>query len=168
MLKRLLTVVVMCATLGWTLAMAAPAGATEADCPSGAWPSYAAGKPSEAEIGMTGMALWQDRTGWHLRVSEAGKDRAVFRGSVTSDGRLAYVGRHLEGGDATISRSAHGIGFRFTNYGSVDGFDFRAACGTRLTFTVSMDGHRLAPAEIVIGATDAHPDRVPFTLRRAA
>lgn len=168
MLKRFLSVVLIGAAFGSTLATAVPAGAAEEDCPSEAWPSYTAGRPTWVKVGMTGMALWRDGSGWHLRVSEAGRDRAVFKGTITTDGRLAYVGRHLEGGDATISRSTDKIGFRFTNYGGVDGLDFRSACGTELTITGSIDGRRLPPTRVVIGRTNAHPAAVPFTISRAA
>lgn len=168
MLQRFLSVVLIGAAFGWTLTTAVPAGAAEGDCPSGAWPSYTAGRPTSVKVGMTGMALWRDGSGWHLRVSEAGRDRAVFKGTITTDGRLAYVGRHLEGGDATISRSDDRIGFRFTNYGGVDGLDFRAACGTELTIAGSMDGRRLPPTRVVIGGANTHPGSVPFTVSRAA
>src|SRR5262245_32930299 len=65
-------------------------------CPSGHYPASVVGRPTSVKVGMTGMAVWADRHGWHLRVSEAGKDRAVFTGRITTDGTIKSVTRYTE------------------------------------------------------------------------
>ena len=111
---------------------AAPAHATTSTpttCPPGRYPvATVGGVPTDAKAGMTGMAVWFDAKGWHLRVSEAGPDRAVFTGSIATDGVLKSVKRHTERGDIKVELGAHRAVFRFTNYGAVDGIDFVLPC----------------------------------------
>jgi hypothetical protein len=151
--------------------LAGPAGATTtttttAACPTGTWPSTDEGRPTQAERGMTGVALWHDHLGWHLRASEAGPDRAVFTGHISTDGAIGGLARHLEGGDVVATRGAHDIWFRFTNYGGVDGIDFSLACASGFRLNVAMNGAPLPLAKIVIGPSNAHPASLPFSIHK--
>ena len=145
-------------------AAATPAGASS--CPTGAWPAYVEGRPPAAKLGLTGVALWHDAQGWHLRESEAGPDRAVFTGTVSTDGGLVSVRRHLEGGDVTLTPGPHSVAYRFTNYGGVDGIDFGIACGSTVRITANLNGHPVGTAHIVIGAANAHPATTPIVVHK--
>jgi hypothetical protein len=142
--------------------------AAPSKCATGAWPAYTEGRPPAAKVGMTGVALWHDTTGWHLRVSEAGPDRAVFTGTVSTDGLLVSVRRHLEGGDVTLRPGPHSVAYRFTNYGGVDGIDFGALCGSTIRVTAFLDGHAVPLSRVVIGAGNTHPATEPIVIHRVA
>jgi hypothetical protein len=146
------------------------AGATTgaSSCPTGSWPAYTEGRPLAAKAGMTGVALWHDSSGWHLRESEAGPDRAVFTGTVSTDGVLVSVRRHLEGGDVTVRPGPHSVGYRFTNYGGVDGIDFGAVCGSAIRVTAYLDGRAVPVSQIVIGAGNTHPSAQPIVIHKVA
>jgi hypothetical protein len=148
---------------------AATAGAASAStCPPGHYPAADAGRPTAAKIGMTGMALWFDRYGWHLRVSEAGPDRAIFSGQISTDGVLKDVTRRTEGGDLTLNIGDHRVLYRFTNYGAVDGLDFVVPCSSTFRVSVSMNHAPLSTSHIVIGAANNHPTSNPFTVAKVA
>lgn len=175
MLKRLVatTVVGVTALAGTVVVGGNVAGAsstTEAtrSCPTGTWPSSVEGRPSAAKVGMTGVALWHDSKGWHLRASEAGLDKAVFAGTVSTDGLLVSVHRHLEGGDITLSPGPHSVGYRFTNYGGVDGIDFVGLCASTIRVTAYMNGHLVPASHIVIGAGNTHPGGQPIVVHKTA
>jgi hypothetical protein len=147
---------------------AAAASASASTCPSGSYPSYVNGRPSDAKAGMTGMAVWRDTHGWHLRVSEAGKDRAVFTGEIRTDGDIKDVARRVERRDAVLHVGKHVVAYRFTNYGGVDGIDFVVPCSSTVKFVVAMNGHRLPSDEILLGADNTHPSSNPFSISKAA
>ena len=169
--KQLLSGIAAGAMLaGSTLALAAPAGADTAPaCPNEAWPTSADGRPAahpEAE----GVYLWHTSTGWRLRVNEPGADRAVFTGSIKVDGQLVSWGRHLENaGEGVVTRTGAGVaGFRFVNYGGVDGLNFVTRCSSTLTVRVKMNGTVVSADHVYIGADGHHPDALPTTITKAA
>ena len=175
MFKKIAAITIVTATVvaGGALAGAATNDTTtntasSASCSTGRWPASVEGRPSGVKVGMTGVALWHDTTGWHLRASEAGPDRAVFVGTVSADGALVSVRRHLEGGDVTLRPGPHSVAYRFTNYGGVDGIDFGALCGSTLKITAVLDGHLVPASHIVIGARNTHPTGQPITIHRVA
>src|SRR6476659_7390506 len=88
----------------------AAAGATDtAACPTGPWPASTEGRPA-AHTDATGVYVWHSTRGWHLRVNDPGVDRAVFKGSVRTDGRIVSVGRHLENaGEGVVYPSTPGV-----------------------------------------------------------
>jgi hypothetical protein len=145
-------------------ATAAPAAATT--CPGGHYPVAVLGVPTKAKAGETGVALWADRSGWHLRVSHDGHDRAFFTGAVTTDGVIKAVGRHTEGGDIVLSIGAKRVDFRFVNYGHLDGIDFVVPCSTAVHFAIAMNGKALPVNEVVIGAGNHNPLTNPFTIHK--
>ena len=100
--------------------------------------------------------------------SEAGLDKAVFTGTVSTDGLLVSVHRHLEGGDITLSPGPHSVGYRFTNYGGVDGIDFVALCASTIRVTAYMNGHLVPASHIVIGAGNTHPGGQPIVIHKTA
>lgn len=58
------------------------------------------------------------------------------------------------------------MAFRFNNYGYVDGLDFRMSCTRGFAMNATVDGQRVTPDHVFIGADGHHPPQVPFTVRR--
>jgi hypothetical protein len=171
MIKRFLATTVV----GGLLATAAlvgsspptPVGAT--GCSSGAW-SNTVGRPAEVAPSMTGAAVWRvaDTDRFRFRVSEAGIDLARFRGSISTDGTVVAIGRHLEGGDLSVRLDNGRVVFAFQNRGGVDGFDLIVRCASVVRFNVRMNGEQLSPDQVVIGGDSAHPEATPFSIERVA
>lgn len=167
MLRRILATIVTGATLSTGAMIAGPAAsAVGAHCPGGSWPTDLDGRPTEVAVGMTGMALWRDGRVWKLRVSEAGRDLAVFTGSISTDGRIAGVRAHLERGDRIVRRSPSKLAFGFTNFGGIDGVNFGAVCASQVTISGRLNGVRLDPTTVYLGHDNGHPDAVPFTISK--
>jgi len=169
MLKRVLATLVTGATLSSGALVAGPAAsASGSDCPGGTWPSELDGRPAEVAVGMTGMALWRDGRVWKLRVSEKGRDLAIFTGSISTDGRLVSVGANLERGDRLVRRSRSKVTYAFTNFGGIDGVNFGAACASQVTISGRLNGVILDTTTVYLGHGSQHPDGVPFTVEKAA
>lgn len=160
--------------MGLSLALLAPAAASaattttdEAGC-AGHWPASVQGKPTMLKAGArAGDYLWHDSRGWHLRVTKVTSSKAVFTGRIRSDKPLRVSGVLLEKGDTfTLSADKLTLTYRFTNYGHIDGLDFRTACANRLGIAGSMDGTRLPTGRIWIGARGHHPLQNPFAISR--
>lgn len=156
---------------------AAPAGADESSepaaettgCTFGTWPAVAQGQPTGFTAGAAaGVYLWHSDAGWRLRVTHPGTDKIVFRGTVTSASTIHGVERRTESRDAVVSRNRHRIAFRFTNYGHIDGMDFRMACGAGFAVNVTVNGQPVAADHVFIGADAHHPGQVPFRVERRA
>jgi hypothetical protein len=173
MLKRILTTTLVGATLmsGSMLAgaavTAAPAGATS--CPSGTWNSETLGVPTSARPGMTGVALFRklDNDVFSLRMS-TGRPRAVYTGSISvTEGSISYRAIRTERGDVIRQVSPQKIVFAMTNRGHLDGLDIRVPCSSAVKFGVAVNGHKVATANIVLGAAAVHPASNPFTETKA-
>ena len=151
------------ALVGVGTAAAAPIGAST--CPSGSWDSSTLGVPSGVHAGMNGAALWRavDNNVFSLRVSHASGRPVLYTGSITTDGVLVYVPRHLERGDVIRRRSRHTIVFAMTNIGHLDGLDFAPLCASKVTLHLKLNGSDLPTSEIVIGSSNVNPTSNPFT-----
>ena len=55
---------------------------------------------------------------------------------------------------------------RFTNYGGLDGIDFRVHCGPGITVNANVDGVQVSPTRVFLGRFSAHPTSVPFAVER--
>ena len=139
-----------------------------ATCVNGHWPGVTDGRPTQLEAGAEGAVYaWHDDTGWHLRATHAGNGKQVISGKITSDGAIYAVARHTEGRDRVAhSASRHTVAFRFTNYGHIDGLDFKVRCGNHLRFNGQDDGTQLTPGQVWIGHNNDHPTSVPFEIDR--
>jgi hypothetical protein len=170
MIKRAIVALCMAAA---PLMVAAPAAnaattTTSTSCPSGHFPQdLVGGRPAGVKVGMSGMAVWQDHFGWHIRVSEAGLDKAVITGRIYTDGNVKSLKRFTERGDVKLS-GPHRVVYRFTNYGGVDGLDFVLPCSSSVSFAVSFDHVALPTSHIVIGHDRQHPASNPFTIAKAS
>ena len=165
--KRILGGVAATTLLAGAAVGLAPSVAGAATCSTGPWPAADEGRPA-AHTDATGVYLWHTTDGWHLRVNDPGPDRAVFTGTVRVDGQVVSVGRHLEQrGEGVVTRTATGVvGFRFTNYGGVDGLDLATRCTSHLTVRVRVGGHAVDASHVWIGADGHHPAAVPTRIAK--
>lgn len=167
------------ATAAGLLAVAGPAGAATATsapvstaaaaCDRAPWADRVQGAPHGFTGGSRGGDyLWHDSTGFHLRVTHRSDDRAVFTGVVTSPTPMRIDPVKLERGDvARLSANHRSLVFAFANYGHIDGVNFHTDCAASITISNLNAGNaRLTPDRVYLGATSAHPARIPFTVHR--
>jgi hypothetical protein len=141
----------------------------QAVCDRGPWGARVQGRPVAFDGGdRGGDYLWHDSTGFHLRVTHKGDDRAVYTGTLHSQDPMWIDPFHLEGADyVALSADRRTLTFRFADYGHIDGVDFHAGCSPTLTATELRVGGDLLPAgRVNLGATMRHPEQVPFTVHR--
>jgi len=134
----------------------------------GHWPADVQGVPEGLRAGAAaGIYVWHDADGWHLVATHPGHERSVFTGRIVTDGDIFGIGRRIEGPDKVSVTSGHRLlGYRFTNFGYIDGVAFRTRCGEHIGISGSIDGHPLTPEQVFIGRDGHHPDAVPFGLVR--
>ena len=143
--------------------------AAAAKCDSGAWAGRIQGAPRNFSAGdRGGDYLWHDTHGMHLRVTHRTSSRDVYTGTITSSAPMRINPVKLEKGDvARLSADHRTLVFAFSNYGHIDGVDFHTDCATSITVAHLNEGNNRLPASrVYLGATEAHPAAVPFTVRR--
>ncbi len=175
-LSSLLTVSALCASLFVPAAMFAAGPATAATtttttnaCSETRWPASVQGVPTTLKAGArAGDYIWHDSRGWHLRATHPGKAKVIFSGRIVSNTPITVLAPYrLEKSDSlTLSADKKVLTYRFANYGYLDGFDFRTACATKLTFGGSMAGAKLPTGRIWIGHYGKHPLQNPFAVLR--
>jgi hypothetical protein len=145
----------------------APTAVRAAGCATGLLPAEVLGRSGSLKAGApTAVWFWHDGSRYHLRVTHnlakagaaAGTPegprtgaRKVFRGSITSTGRITAVrGNGLERGDSfAVARPARKkVTFRFANFARIDGLSFKANCRRSVTLNASVDG---TPVTINVG-----------------
>jgi len=144
-------------------------GSQDTGCRVGPWDPAVQGAPAGFTGGQrAGDYLWHGPTGFHLRVTHRGDRRDVFVGFIRSDRPMAMRPVRLEGRDAAwLSADRRTLGFRFYDYGHIDGVDFVTACATSLTVAgLRIDGRPLPADRVYLGRYRQHPAQVPFTLTR--
>jgi hypothetical protein len=144
-------------------------GSQDTGCRAGAWEPAVQGAPAGFAGGQrAGDYLWHDPSGFHLRVTHRGDRRDVFVGFIRSDRPMGMRPVRLEGRDAAwLSADRRTLGFRFYDYGHIDGVDFVTACATSLTLAgLRIDGRPLPADRVYLGRYRVHPAQVPFTLTR--
>ena len=149
---------------------AATAATTPSTCTDGHWPAAVQGMPTLFHAGAAaGDYVWHDAYGWHLRVTHRGTTRAVFAGRIVSSAPMTARAVRLEGSDfIALSADRLTLTYRFTNYGAVDGLNFRTDCARRLTFAGSLNGTKLPISRIWTGRANHHPLQNPFVVTRVS
>jgi hypothetical protein len=144
------------------------APATTTSCPNGHWPGLVQGRPESLRAGAAaGIYLWHSSTGWHLRATHRSHAKFVFTGRITASAPMRERPRRLEGNDwVALSADRKTISFRLTNYGGIDGFDFKTACASSITVTGRVQGKQLTSRQVFLGRHGSHPTSVPFTVER--
>ena len=151
-----------------------PAPTTGTCLPAGhddAWPAWVQGRPAAFDAGdLGGVYLWHDANGWHLRVTHANDDKAVFTGQLVTSGTFVDVkGVQLEKSDTfTVGPKDHVVTFRFVNYGHMDGIDFRTCCAPSISFAFQRGGASLPVSRIFVGEDRLNPRHDGFRIYRTA
>jgi len=163
------------------LAVAAPASAdaaalpsattTSTGCSTGTVPAQLQGKPASLKAGKPlGYWVWHDSSGWHVAGTHASKSRVVLTGVVRTSNPMHATGVKLEHGlhgDRWVIAPNHRVlTFRFTNYGGLDALRIGADCSATVTFALYANGHKVAPAQIHLGAAAVAATSNPVVARR--
>jgi hypothetical protein len=177
-IKRTLAVVGIAGGVALGLGTVMPAGAdtgpeTAAEttgCSFGHWPADVQGRPVQLAAGATaGLYLWHDDHGWHAFVTHENHDPVVFRITVRSASNIFGVETHDESGDAVIEHADnHAVTLRATNWGYLDGMNFRTACGAGIEVSGTIDGVPLDANHVWIGHDGDRPPQVPFRIGRVS
>lgn len=144
----------------------APAGTATAlgDRCRQALPSDVLGDPKLVAGAASGVRVWHDGAGWHLRATHPGSGAVTFTGTVASTRPIAAVPYRFEAQDRIwFSRDRRVLSFRFVNHGRVDGIDFTDRCAVHTGFALNRGGHRLATSDVYLGRSGAHPATNPFS-----
>ena len=147
-----------------------PAAPAPARCETEEWPDAATGLPPNLEAGAPkGFYLGHNDTGWHLEVTHASRDHAVFSGWVSSNGTIDFQRVDDEHNDlARLGPDHHALRFAFNNYGGLDGVHFVTRCADWLEFHLFINGTPAGVEQVFVGHGGNHPPSVPFTIRRDA
>ena len=154
-----------------TLAATPTASTAAATCTDGHWPASVQGVPTAWHVGgAAGDYVWHDATGWHLRVTHRGTGKVVFSGKIVASAPItSAVAVHLEGSDSiALSADKLTLTYRFSNYGKIDGLNFRTDCARRVSFAGSMGASRLPIGRIWVGRGNHHPLQNPFAVVRVS
>ena len=130
-------------------------------------PAASAGTPSSPPPHAAGVAVWHDTNGWHVRVTHKTLQDKVFTGAVLTRATMSDLKSvRLERNDfVKLGADEHSIRFRFSIYGYIDGFDFKAPCGKAIEFGFFADGRRVPIRHIIVGPTIRHPAQNPFFIK---
>jgi hypothetical protein len=148
---------------------ASTAAAATAACTDGHWPASVQGVPTAWHVGgAAGDYVWHDATGWHLRVTHRGTGKVIFSGRIVSSAPITFTAPvRLEGSDfIALSADKLTLTYRFTNYGKIDGLNFRTDCARRVSFAGSMGASKLPIGRIWVGRGNHHPLQNPFAVVR--
>lgn len=128
---------------------------------------YWEGRPDFTKGEAKGYFIWNDMEGWHVRWTTGGRTHR-FSGTIGCDGKFVdYTAVSRDRGDH-ITKSAPGtIRFDATASGGADGVDFRLTENTTyVTFDLSVDGARVAPHQVHLGAHNHRAESMPLKIWR--
>lgn len=159
MMSRLRNVLLLAALLSFCLALAAQGRFQE---------RYWEGRPDFTKGEAKGYFIWNDMEGWHVRWTTEGKKHR-FSGTISCDGKFVeYKAVSRDRGDHITKSSPGTIRFDATASGGADGVDFRMTENTTyLTFDLSMDGARVPPQMVHLGANNHRAESMPLKIWRA-
>lgn len=141
---------------------------TTTTCDEGRWPAGYQGQPATFKAGArAGDYLWHDANGWHLRFTHPSKAKVIFSGKIVSNAALSVAGYKLEKGDSFhLSADKKTLTYHFSNYGKIDGLNFRTACASHLWLKGLKGGVKLPVGRIYVGRDGDHPLQNPFVITR--
>jgi len=138
-------------------------------CQFGQWPADVQGRPVQLKAGAeAGLYLWHNDHGWHAFVTHADHQKVTFRITVRSTTNIYGVETHDERGDAVIEHAdEHAVTLRATNYGYLDGMNFRTGCGRGIEVSGTINGQPLTASQVFVGHDGDHPANFPVTIKRS-
>jgi hypothetical protein len=130
-------------------------------------PGVVLGDPGVHAGDASGLRVWHDTSGWHVRGTHPGHEKVTFSGVVRSGQPISAHGYRLESSDRfRVYDGGHTLVFAFANYGAVDGIDFTDACAVHTSFSLQRQGHELSPVAVRLGRHGVHPTGNPFLIQR--
>jgi hypothetical protein len=138
-------------------------------CDTGRYSPIVRNRPAGLAPGAAqGAYLWHDENGWHLRVTHPSNDLVTFSGAIDSSNHISEVGRALEGNDEVKLQKQRGrVLFELSNYGRIDGIDFRVGCSNSFTVSLKVNGQPIVNTQVFIGSDKVNPTSVPFRVERS-
>jgi hypothetical protein len=131
-------------------------------------PAVVIGDPGTKAGAASGVRVWHDGNGWHLRATHPGTDAVAFSGVIRSGQPITATGYRLEKGDSlALSADRRTLTFVLVNHGGLDGVDFTDRCAIHTTFTVRRAGQQVSPSSVFLGAHGGHPTSNPFQIERS-
>jgi hypothetical protein len=142
---------------------------TKKGCETGRYSPIVRDRPSGLAPGAAqGAYLWHDENGWHLRVTHPSNELVTFTGVIDSSNHISEVAKALEGKDEVKLQKRRGrVVFDLSNYGGIDGIDFRVGCSNAFTVALKVNGQPIPNTQVFIGASKANPTSVPFRVERS-
>jgi Bacterial Ig domain len=109
------------------------------NCGVGQWsPSDSSGNPTITGGGTEGYYIGQSNGWYTMNVTQPAK-KAVFTGTVTTNGLILDLSSIKDGTKDTVSLvGSNELQFKIINHGEIDGFSFYAGCGHSLAFTLDL------------------------------
>jgi hypothetical protein len=128
------------------------------------------GKPEFTPGKKTGMFLWKDPEGYHVRFTSKKNKPQTFEGKVcVPDGEISVTPFKLDDNDSLeVGPKGHCAKFTFVVGEGVDGFDFKNP-RSPIELDVQYNGKSIKKGKIFAGAEGKHPKvKGAFTIERAA
>lgn len=122
------------------------------------------GQPAIEEGKVSGIFIWSDRSGLHLRWTTDGKP-LLFSGRLDLDKPLREMKRVSD--EAGGWAKAHGkrvIMFSSTSRKEIDGLDLVIPGGRRVRMELQIDGKEPAIEQVFFGAKGSHPKGFPLSV----
>lgn len=115
----------------------------------------------------SGVYLWHDRKGWHLRVTHPGSNKVTFTGVVKSNRPIRdHAVKNEKNDQLRGGRDRKSFSFVFRNYGKIDGVDWRSPCASTMWLDLTRDRVHMSVNDIYLGTQGAHPMVNPVYLER--
>ncbi len=130
----------------------------------GSWPSSVKGNPSFSPGRALGYFVWNDVSGWHVRITTRGAPHA-FSGSVTCSEGIKGFRRVLMETSDRVRITGNRVTWVLKSSGGIDGFDFRTG-GDVVRFNLRRDGRPVSVREIHLGRQKSRPSGSVFTIER--
>ena len=122
------------------------------------------GEPTIEEGKVTGIFIWYDRQGLHLRWTTDGKP-VLFSGRMDLDKPLGELKRVRD--DAGGWARAHGkrvVMFSSTSRSEIDGMDLKIPGGRRVRMEFQIDGKDPTIEQVFFGAKGKNPKGFPLSV----
>lgn len=120
--------------------------------PCGEWPKGTIGQPESAKTPDTaGFFIWQDVSGWHIRVrSTATKE--PFKGTIRGSRNMAAVKEVPAGAGKKVELKDNVVTFEIPPTGELTGFDLTAGCNVdQLQFQLLVGNNPASADAIFVG-----------------
>lgn len=141
-------------------------------CSLSSWPSQVTGFPLVHPSFPRGFYIGQENGEFNVTTAKpdkgVGTGATTFTGTITTDGRLLGVEARLnEHQDKVVAVGDNEISFKWVTHLATDSMSFFAACGTELTFDLSVNGVPATTSQIFLGNPTTNPSTNPVTFSRS-